>query len=103
MTDLNEIKTFLEQTAKNGEKAVELQVNFFQNMARAQGEAFAALADGRVNSLKEMADAGTLEQAFETNTSYEAEAKETIENLVSENSAAFQELSESLKDLYAPK
>ncbi len=100
MIDLNQIKETIENAAKSNKEAFELQVGFFEGFTRRQGEVMAELADARVNSLKEMAASGDLQKALQNNTAFQADAKQRLEQLHTENVDAFSKFSESLKSAY---
>ena len=102
MSELNTIKEILATAAEASSKAFELQSGFYSSFNRRQGEAFAALADLRVNSLTEMASSEGFEAAIEQNTAFNKEAAQLIEELHSENVEQLKGLSTELKSLYEP-
>ncbi|ARN72896.1 hypothetical protein [Oceanicoccus sagamiensis] len=100
MSELDNVKEFIEQAVETNTKAVEMQMSFYESFSRRQGEAMAKLADQRIDSLKEIANCGSFEKAIETNTAFEQQAKENLEALFNSNVKAFEEFSDSLKTVY---
>jgi hypothetical protein len=102
MSELESIKEILATAAEANSKAIELQTNFYSSFTRRQGEALAALADLRVNSLKEMASCDGFESAIEQNSEFNTQAGQLIEELYSENVGLLKDLSTELKGIYEP-
>ena len=100
MSDLNNVKEFLEKAIAANSKALEVQMGFYESFTRRQGETLVKLADERINSLKSIANCGSFEKAVEKNGEFESLAKEALEALHKSNVAAFEEFSASLKNVY---
>ena len=101
MTDMNQVKEMLENTVAKNAKAFELQNSFYQTFTQRQGEAWAQLADARVDSLKEIAASTSIEDAFAKNTEFEKQTREGFEMLHKANVQAFDEFTNALKKLYS--
>jgi hypothetical protein len=101
MTDLNNAKEFIAKAIEANSKAVEMQMNFYQDFTRRQGKTIASLSDERMNSLKEITECGSFEKMIEKNKAFEQQAKESLEALHQTNVSAFEDFSESLKSVYA--
>lgn len=100
MSDLNKVKEFVENSVKANAEALKLQVEFYENFSRRQGECLAELADNRISSLKEMTDSGSFDKSIAINGNFENEAKIRLEKLHEENVKSVTSLTESLKKLY---
>ncbi len=100
MSDLNNVKEIIEKAVESNGKAVEMQMSFYKDFTRRQGETLAQLADKRMSSLHEIASCDSIEKAIENNVAFEKQAKESLEALHASNISAFEELSNSLKGVY---
>jgi hypothetical protein len=100
MSDVNKVTELLDNAVKTGLKAIELQASFYQNFSSQQGEALARLADSRISNLKELVTCTSIESAIEKNNEFNSHASEALEVLHVSNTAALEDLSAALKDLY---
>lgn len=105
MTDelsLENIQKFFEQTAKANADAWASQTAYFDGLVKRNAECFKGLGDARVQSFREMSEAKTFNQAFESNLTFEEKLREDLAALQEENMKAWEALVRDLKDIYSP-
>ena len=96
------IQKFLEQAAKANTRAWESQFNYFDGLVKRNTECLKELGEARLASLKEMSEATTFNQAFESNLAFEEKLREELAELQDENIKAWEQLLENLKEIYLP-
>jgi hypothetical protein len=105
MTDelsLENIQKFFEQAAKTNADAWASQAAYFDGLVKRNADCFKGLGDARVSSLKEMSEAKTFNQVFESNLAFEEKLREDLSALQEENIKAWEALMEDLKGIYTP-
>jgi len=105
MTDelsLENIQKFFEQAAKANADAWASQTAYFDGLVKRNAECFKGLGDARVSSFKEMSEAKTFNQAFESNLAFEEKLREDLSALQEENIKSWEGLMENLKAIYKP-
>ena len=96
------IQEFLEQSAKANKAAWESQAAYFDGLIKRNTECFKGLGEARVSSFKEMSEAQTFNQAFESNLAFEEKVREDLAALQEKNVKAWEGLLEDLKAIYTP-
>ena len=83
MTDLTaeKITEFFEQAAKVNTDAWNSQATYFEALVKRNTECFKDLGEARVESFKEMSEATTFNQAFESNLAFEEKVREDLAGL----------------------
>jgi hypothetical protein len=99
---LENIQKFFESAAKSNADAWESQTSYFEALVKRSTECFTELGEARVASLKEMSEAKTFNQAFESNLAFEEKVREDLTSLQENNIKAWEGLMEQLKDIYVP-
>jgi DNA-binding transcriptional regulator YbjK len=99
---LENIQQFLESAAKANADAWASQTSYFEDLVKRNTECFAELGEARVASLKEMSEAKTFNQAFESNLAFDEKVREDLAALQESNIKAWESLMEQLKDIYVP-
>jgi hypothetical protein len=105
MTDelsLENIQKFLEQTAKANADAWASQTAYFNGLVKRSAECFKGLGDARISSLREISEAKTFNQAFESNLAFEEKLRDDLSALQEENIKSWEDLMENLKAIYTP-
>jgi hypothetical protein len=105
MTDelnLENIQKFFEQAAKANADAWTSQSAYFDGLIKRNIECFRGLGDARMSSFKEMSEAKTFNQAFESNLAFEEKLREDLSALQEENIKSWEGLMENLKAIYTP-
>lgn len=104
MTDLTleNIQQFFESAAKANADAWASQAAYFDALVKRNTKCFAELGEARVASLKEMSEAKTFNQAFESNLAFDEKVREDLASLQESNIKAWESLMEELKDIYVP-
>lgn len=108
MTKLpNELTTekvteFFEQAAKVTTDAWNTQAAYFEALVKRNTECFKDLGEARVESFKEMSEATTFNQAFESNLAFEEKVREDLANLQEKNTKSWESLLEQLTAIYTP-
>jgi|GEM_PF-4161612 len=100
MSELNKVKAMFQKTVETSTKAFELQSKFYQGFTRRQSEAWAQLADARVESFKDIASSSSIKEALTKNGDFDKQTKDGFEALHQANVKAFKEYTGSLKTLY---
>ncbi len=105
MTDqlsFESIQKFFEQAAKANADAWASQTAYFDGLVKRNAECFKGLGDARIKSFKEMSEAKTFNQAFESNLAFEDKLREDLSALQEENIKSWEALMENLKAIYSP-
>jgi len=106
-TDMNDltlenIQQFFESAAKANADAWASQTAYFESLVKRNTECFTELGEARVASLKEMSEAQTFNQAFESNLAFEEKVREDLTALQESNIKAWESMLEQMKDIYVP-
>ena len=96
------IQEFLEQSAKANKAAWDSQSAYFEGLIKRNTECFKGLGEARADSFKEMSEAQTFNQAFESNLAFEEKVREDLTALQEENVKAWESMLEDLKTIYTP-
>jgi hypothetical protein len=104
MTELTpeSIKQFFEQAAKANTDAWTTQATYFENLVKRNTECFKTLGEARMESFKEMSEATTFNQAFESNLAFEEKVREELADLQEKNTKSWESLLEQLTAIYTP-
>ena len=104
MTELTTetITEFFEQAAKANTDAWNSQATYFEALVKRNTECFKDLGEARVSSFKEMSEATTFNQAFESNLAFEEKVREDLANLQEKNTKSWESLLEQLTAIYTP-
>ena len=104
MTDLTSenIQKFFEQIAKTNADAWTSQAAYFEDLLKRNTECFKDLGDARMASFKEMSEATTFNQAFESNLAFEEKVREELAGLQEKNTKSWEVLVEKLTAIYTP-
>jgi len=96
------IQKFFEQAAKANVDAWANQTAYFDGLVKRNVECFKGLGEARMNSFKEMSEAKTFNQAFESNLAFEEKLREDLSALQEENLKSWEGLMDNLKAIYTP-
>ena len=99
---LENIQEFIEQSAKANKEAWESQSAYFEGLIQRNTECFKGLGEARVASFKEMSEAQTFNQAFESNLAFEEKVREDLTALQEKNVKAWETMLDQLKTIYTP-
>jgi hypothetical protein len=104
MTDLTaeKITEFFEQAAKVNTDAWNSQATYFEALVKRNTECFKDLGEARVESFKEMSEATTFNQAFESNLAFEEKVREDLAGLQEKNTRSWESLLEQMTAIYTP-
>lgn len=100
---LENIQQYFESAAKANADAWASQTAYFESLVKRNTDCFTELGEARVASFKEMSEAKTFNQAFESNLAFEEKVREDLTTLQETNVKAWEELMEQLKDIYVPE
>ena len=82
---LETIQQYFESAAKANADAWASQTGYFETLVKRNTECFTELGEARVASLKEMSEAKTFNQAFESNLAFEEKVREDLSALQETN------------------
>jgi hypothetical protein len=99
---LENIQQYFESAAKANADAWASQTGYFETLVKRNTECFTQLGEARVASLKEMSEAKTFNQAFESNLAFEEQVREDLTALQESNIKAWESLMAQMKDIYVP-
>jgi len=99
---LENIQQYFESAAKANADAWASQTAYFETLVKRNTECFTELGEARAASLKEMSEAKTFNQAFESNLAFEEKVREDLTALQETNVKAWESLMEQMKDIYVP-
>jgi hypothetical protein len=99
---LENIQQFFESAAKANADAWASQTAYFESLLKRNADCFTELGKARVESLKEMSEAKTFNQAFESNLAFDEKVREDLTALQESNIKAWESLMEQLKNIYVP-
>lgn len=99
---LENIQEFIEKSAKANKEAWDSQSAYFEGLIERNTECFKDLGEARVASFKEMSEAQTFNQAFESNLAFEEKVREDLTALQEENVKAWESMLDQLKAIYTP-
>jgi hypothetical protein len=97
-----QITEFFEQAAKVTTDAWNSQAAYFEALVKRNTDCFKYLGEARVASFKEMSEATTFNQAFESNLAFEEKVREDLANLEDKNTRSWESLLEQLTAIYTP-
>ena len=97
-----QITEFFEQAAKVTTDAWNSQAAYFEALVKRNTDCFKDLGEARVASIKEMSEATTFNQAFESNLAFEEKVREDLANLEDKNTKSWESLLEQLTAIYTP-
>jgi hypothetical protein len=97
-----QITEFFEQAAKVTTEAWNTQATYFEALVKRNTDCFKGLGEARVESFKEMSEASTFNQAFESNLAFEEKVREDLANLQERNTKSWESLIEQLTSIYTP-
>jgi hypothetical protein len=104
MTDIKpeDIKNFFEQAANANAEAWTAQASYFEDLVKRNTECFTHLGEVRVESFKEMSEATTFNQAFESNLAFEEKVREELAALQEKNTKSWEALIGQITSIYTP-
>jgi len=104
MTELTaeKITEFFEQATKANTDAWNSQAAYFEALVKRNTECFKDLGEARVESFKEMSEATTFNQAFESNLAFEEKVREDLASLQEKNTKSWESLLGQLTTIYTP-
>jgi hypothetical protein len=104
MTDITpeDIKQFFENAAKANTDAWTAQTTYFEDLIKRNTDCFTHLGEVRVESFKEMSEATTFNQAFESNLAFEEKVREELAALQEKNTKSWEALVGQLTAIYTP-
>lgn len=98
----DKIKDLLEKAIKSNTDAWAAQSKYFDEVVKRNVTSFAALADARMESLRQISESQTFNEAFEANVAYEDTVRAELKKLYEEHREAWDELQDELKAIYTP-
>jgi hypothetical protein len=98
----DKIKDLLESAINNSTEAWVAQTKYFDDLIKRNIATFSTLSDARVESLREIGESQTFNEAFEANIGYEDSVREELKKMNEENSQAWEDLQVELKAIYTP-
>ncbi len=104
MTEITpeDIKNFFEQAAKANTDAWTAQASYFEDLIKRNTECFTHLGEVRMESFKEMSEATTFNQTFESNLAFEENVREELAALQEKNTRSWESLVEQMTAIYTP-
>ena len=93
---------FFAQAAKANTDAWTEQTTYFEMLVKRNADCFSTLAAARMNSFKEMGQAKSLNEAFETDQAFQNEVRNKLSHLQEDNVKAWESLRDNLKEIYTP-
>ena len=99
---LENIQQFFESAAKANADALASQTAYFEGLIKRNADCFTELGKARADSLKEMSEAKTFNQAFEANLAFDEKVREDLTALQENNIKAWESLMDQLKSIYLP-
>ena len=97
-----QVTEFFEQAAKVTTDAWNSQAAYFEALVKRNTDCFKDLGEARVASFKEMSEATTFNQAFESNLAFEEKVREDLASLQDKNTKSWESLLEQLTAIYTP-
>jgi len=97
-----QVTEFFEQAAKVTTDAWNSQAAYFEALVKRNTDCFKDLGEARVESFKEMSEATTFNQAFESNLAFEEKVREDLASLQEKNTKSWESLLEQLTSIYTP-
>ena len=97
-----DIKNFFEQAAKANADAWTAQATYFEDLVKRNTQCFKHLGEVRMESFKEMSEATTFNQAFESNLAFEEKVREELAALQEKNTKSWEVLIEQMTAIYTP-
>lgn len=98
----DKITDLLETAIKSNTDAWAAQSKYFDDLVKRNVTSFARLADARMDSLRQISQSETFNEAFEANSAYEDAVREELQRLYDENREAWDSLQDELKAIYRP-
>jgi len=95
-----DIKNFFEQAAKANADAWTAQATYFEDLVKRNTACFKHLGEVRMESFKEMSEATTFNQAFESNLAFEEKVREELAALQEKNIKSWEVLIEQMTAIY---
>ncbi len=95
------IQAFFESVSKASTDAFAAQTSYFEASLTRNATCMTALSDARINSFKEMSEAKTFTQAFESNLAFEEKVRDDLQKLQEANTQAWETLQADIQSAYA--
>ena len=96
------VKNFFETATKANSDAWAAQTDYLEGMVKRNLECFKDLGEAQISSLKELFEARTFNQGFESGLAFEDTVREHLTSLHEENTRAWDGLMDELKSIYKP-
>ena len=97
-----DIKSFFENTAKANADILTAQASYFEELIKRNTDCFTQIGEVRMESFKEMSEATTFNQAFESNLAFEEKVREDLADLQERNTKSFEALVKKITAIYTP-
>ena len=96
----DKITDLLESAIKNNTAAWAAQSKYFDELVQRNISSFASLSEARIDSLKQINESQTFNEAFEANISYEDQVREELKKLYEDNQKSWDALQQELQGIY---
>lgn len=96
----DKVNDLLEAAIDNSTRALDAQSKYFDDFIRRSAASFATLSDARIESLKEIGESQSFNQAFEANIAYEQTVRDEFRKLREDNERAWNDLEKKLSAIY---
>jgi hypothetical protein len=96
----DKVNDLLEAAINNSTRAWDAQSKYFDDFIKRNVAAFATLSDARIESLKEIGESQSFNQAFEANIAYEQTVRDEFRKMREDNERAWIDLEKRLSAIY---
>lgn len=96
----DKVNDLLEAAINNSTQAWDAQSKYFDDFVKRNIASFAALSDARIESLKEIGESQSFNQAFEANIAYEQTVRDEFRKMRENNERAWNDLEAQLSAIY---
>jgi hypothetical protein len=94
-------QAFFENVTKASNEAFTAQASYFEAALARNNTCMTELSDARISSYKEMGEAKTFTQAFESNLAFEENVRDNLQKLQDTNTKAWDVLQSDIEKAYA--
>lgn len=96
----DKVNDLLEAAINNSTQAWDAQSKYFDDFIKRNVASFATLSDARIESLKEIGESQSFNQAFEANIAYEQTVRDEFRKMRENNERAWNDLEAQLSAIY---
>ena len=96
----DKVNDLLEAAINNSTRAWDAQSKYFDEIIKRNVASFATLSDARIESLKEIGESQSFNQAFEANIAYEQAVRDEFRKMREDNERAWKDLEMKLSAIY---